>query len=199
MVVPLITAVAGVASAGLKVAGAFSAASGANQQSEGAMVQAEGYMQQAKGNRRQAKAQLAVERLKKRQFMLEIRRKRLAAVREALIQQAQTRATAANQGASQADSAVRGSVYDATRDRARTNLELKQAKTLGQRIFKQNAQYYKGAIDIAKGQKTVAKGAGIIARGGGQIAQGQGISALGDSIGGAAGAIGRLGGLIGDR
>jgi hypothetical protein len=129
----------------------------------GAGIQAYGTMQQSEASQK-------AERLRNRQMNLEATRRRRQIIREMIINQAQGRANAANQGATGGDSAVLGAQAQQTNSAAQNTLATNQSQQIGQGIFNANAQYAQGQVTSSWGGNissvggSIMKNAGTIAR-----------------------------------
>ena len=113
------------------------------------------------GAMKQAKASAKAEKLRMRMMQLEAMRKRREIVREGVIAKAQATSNASAQGAGEG-SALAGGLAQVTNQTNRGILASYQDQTLGEKVFKANAQY---------------------AKAGGMISIGQGISSLGSAFG----------------
>lgn len=163
---PLVSAAAGLASAGLNLFGSSQAS--------------QGYQMIAEGQKQQAEAQLEMEKTRHRQMVLDFTRARRDTIRQSIAAASLARTAAVAQGAEGDSSAISG-LYGVTTQAGRQRVQQRQNREIGNQLFAENKDYYKAGILIAEGQ--------------GLVAQGQGLQGLASGIGGAVGALSRLGTL----
>lgn len=163
---PLVSAAAGLASAGLNLFGSSQAS--------------QGYSMIAEGQKKQAESQLEMEKIRHRQMILDFSRARRETIRQSIAAQSLARTSAVAQGAEGDSSALSGFAGVMTQA-GRQRVQQRQNREIGNDLFAENKDYYRAGIQIAEGQ--------------GLVAQGQGLQGLASGIGGAIGALSRLGTL----